>query len=125
MRRQPGMAVTAVTLTATLLAGAPAAGAAVAPHSAHVGANPCSARSVQNNSDIEFLLKGTYNLKVAPAQECANVTRVDQGKTFWAHCKVKNRYNKEWIFGRIGGTWTTGWMSRDNLLKVEGSAYFC
>jgi hypothetical protein len=58
---------------------------------------------------------GTYNLKAAPYSECGNVMSVAQGRQIFYHCWILNSYGNLWVYGRVEGTSTSGWMSGSNL----------
>lgn len=86
---------------------------------------PCDSVQFSNVSDGSGVFVGTYNLKEAPAKECATVASGAQGAKFYYWCYVYNQYGNQWIYGRIAGTTTQGWTSVDNLRWEQGSLSPC
>jgi hypothetical protein len=86
---------------------------------------PCDSVPYANRSDGVAYFRGTYNLKVAPAQECGNVASVPQGSKFYLWCYVYNHYGTEWVYGRVAGTQTQGWTSSSNVKWESGSLLPC
>ncbi|GGV42205.1 hypothetical protein [Streptomyces spectabilis] len=105
-------------ISSALAAAALAAGALVcttasaAPASADVN---CTPPYHNNNSTGWGKLTGTYNLKKAPYASCGNVKNLRGGTKLYFHCYVVNAYGNEWIYSRVAGTETYGWMSYANF----------
>lgn len=112
-------ALAAVCATAGLvLAGAPAAQAATS-------FDPCVSypASGPNLDDGWGVMKGSYNLKNKPAMRDCNVRRMHRGQVLYFNCWTKNSHGNLWVYGRVKGTRTYGWMSVANFSSVHGSSY--
>ncbi|KJY43634.1 serine/threonine protein phosphatase [Streptomyces sp. NRRL B-1568] len=70
-------------------------------------------------------LTGDYHLTTGPYESCPAVTRAKAGTKLWYHCSVNNAYGNKWIYVRMEGTSTSGWMSSDNLTRQSGQAVHC
>ncbi|MDG4530830.1 serine/threonine-protein kinase [Streptomyces sp. AV19] len=70
-------------------------------------------------------LSGDYHLVTGPYQACSSVARVKAGKKLWYHCSVVNAHGNTWIYARVEGTKTAGWMSADNLTRESGRPVTC
>ncbi|TYB64229.1 hypothetical protein FXF51_21045 [Nonomuraea sp. PA05] len=99
-------------LAASLLS-APAASAATLPG--------CPVPRTANVDHGTGVMKGTFNLKTAPYAACGNVARLRAGQVLYFHCWTLNRYGKHWVYARVKGSKTYGWMSLDNLRSVKNS----
>ncbi|UQI49085.1 protein kinase [Streptomyces sp. HU2014] len=70
-------------------------------------------------------LTGDYHLVSGPYQTCSSVSRAKSGTKLWFHCSVVNAYGNKWIYARVEGTKTAGWMSADNLTRQSGQPVRC
>ncbi|MFJ3080367.1 hypothetical protein ACIPJG_11520 [Streptomyces halstedii] len=111
---------TTVAATALLFGGLTTIGAG--PASA---ASPCDARAYQNNSSAYGYFFGSYNLKTRPAAECSNVKKFSAGTKLYIWCYIYNYYGHAWVYGRVEGTQTKGWISADNVSYEGGSLNIC
>ncbi|MEV0161314.1 hypothetical protein [Nonomuraea fuscirosea] len=113
-----GMLVTTGAIMTAALVNAPAASAASAVPP------PCAGYATSNLDGGYGVMKGSYNLKKGPyAGHCANVARLGSGRVMYFHCWVKNRHGHLWVFGRVKGTRTYGWMSIDNFRTIRHTNY--
>ncbi|MEE6311375.1 hypothetical protein V1634_31570 [Plantactinospora veratri] len=80
-----------------------------------VAAPSCTSPSHSVNGEGSGVMKGTYNLKVAPYSDCGTIRSVPKGTEIFYHCLYVNDYGNLWVYGRVEGTSTSGWMSLDNL----------
>ncbi|WP_433435480.1 hypothetical protein [Nonomuraea sp. CA-141351] len=113
-----GMLVTTGAIMAAILVSGPAASAIPPP--------PCSLydASISNLDGGYGVMEGSYNLKKGPqADQCGNVARLRRGQVIYFHCWVKNGYGNLWVYGRVKGTRTYGWMSIDNFRTIRHSNY--
>ncbi|WP_133909819.1 hypothetical protein [Streptomyces sp. NBC_00582] len=78
-----------------------------------------------NNSDGYAYLYKDANLRKAPYGECASKGIFAKGQKFYYWCLLVNAYDNYWVYGRIAGTDTTGWMYFDNLTNHHGSLELC
>jgi hypothetical protein len=81
----------------------------------------CDPPYYQNNSDGEGIVGGSYHMKAAPYAACANVTLLSPGTVIYMWCWIENQYGHSWYYGRVKGTQTRGWLSRDNFSRITGS----
>ncbi|GGT03853.1 hypothetical protein ACFFV7_10270 [Nonomuraea spiralis] len=90
-------------------------------------AGSCPPISVANVDPGYGVMKGRFNLKVGPyaGRRCAIVTSVGRGTVLYFHCWTKNRYGTLWVFARVKGTGTTGWMSIDNFSYYDTPLVRC
>lgn len=70
-------------------------------------------------------LSGDYHLVTGPYQTCSSVSRAKSGTKLWFHCSVENAYGNKWVYARVEGTSTTGWMSADNFTRQSGRPVHC
>lgn len=71
-------------------------------------------------------MKIDAHLKVTPYAGCANVALAKKGTLLYYHCWVENSYGNLWVWARMAGTSTEGWMSGDNLPPVKvGTRTYC
>jgi hypothetical protein len=105
------------TIAGLTLVSAPAAQAATSM--------PCTSISAggPNLDDGWGVMKGSYNLKRKPVTRTCDVRRMHRGQVLYFHCWTKNSYGNLWVYGRVKGTRTYGWMSVANFRSVHGSSY--
>ncbi|MEV5510859.1 serine/threonine-protein kinase [Streptomyces orinoci] len=65
-------------------------------------------------------MSGNDHLMAGPYQACSAVTLARTGTKLWYHCYVVNAYGHTWVYARVAGTHTSGWMSADNLTRQSG-----
>ncbi|MER5969637.1 hypothetical protein ABT112_07845 [Streptomyces sp. NPDC002055] len=79
---------------------------------------------VKNNSSGSGRLKGRTPVFEQPYSDCASKSyRSGTRFSFW--CSYKNTRGSEWIFGSVGGTDHTGWVSAGNITGRTGSLHRC
>ncbi|WP_188188979.1 hypothetical protein [Nonomuraea sp. SYSU D8015] len=66
---------------------------------------------------MTVLMIGAFNLKAGPyaGRKCPIVRKLARGTQLYFHCWVRNSRGNLWVFARVKGTGTHGWMSIDNL----------
>jgi len=71
------------------------------------------------------VLEGRFNLKTGPyaGRECGNVTSLRAGTVLYFQCWATNRYGHNWVYSRVKGTRTYGWMSIDNLYDIHDTTW--
>ncbi|WP_326697863.1 hypothetical protein OG909_11290 [Streptomyces sp. NBC_01754] len=111
---------TTIAVTALLLGGATTVGAGTAS-----AAGPCDSHSYQNNSSAWGYFLGSYNLKTRPAAECPNVKKFGTGTKLYVWCAIQNYCGNVWVYGRVEGTQSKGWISGDNVSYEGGSLNNC
>ncbi|MFG6193969.1 hypothetical protein [Nonomuraea sp. JJY05] len=110
------LAAVGAVMAGTLVYG-PAASAAGPP-------SPCIAPATSNLDGGYGVMKGSFNLKKGPyADRCGNVTRLGRGRVIYFHCWTRNGRGNLWVYGRVKGTGTYGWMSVDNFRSIRHSNY--
>ena len=85
----------------------------------------CSGWSYQNNSAGYGIMAGAFHLESGPYQACSDVGTAPQGAKLYYWCYVVNAYDNKWIYGRLSGTNTAGWMSAANLTGSTGPLNHC
>ncbi|MEU1375234.1 serine/threonine-protein kinase [Streptomyces triculaminicus] len=70
-------------------------------------------------------LSGDYHVVTGPYQTCPSVSRAKSGTKLLYQCSVVNAYGNKWIYVRVDGTSTSGWMSGDNLTRQSGQPPRC
>ncbi|MFI7014272.1 hypothetical protein [Streptomyces sp. NPDC050164] len=48
-----------------------------------------------------------------------------KGTTFYYWCYVNNSYGNKWIYGRIVGTQTKGWVCDSEVVHTKGTLKKC
>ncbi|MFI1937436.1 serine/threonine-protein kinase [Streptomyces purpureus] len=85
----------------------------------------CTGWARQNNSDgYGYVSQGTH-LYTGPYSECSYVTAVKSGVKVHYHCYVTNAHGNKWIYARIDGTSTEGWIFSDKSTLKTGSLVRC
>jgi len=118
----------AVTLGLTALIGGAgvlaAQGASAAPVQKEPGqlagaaAAGCGSQSVTNADDGYLILGESANLQKAPYAACGTYATAPANTKIWSWCAVENDYGNTWIWGRIDGTQTTGWIYIDHAKDI-------
>ncbi|MCA6093402.1 serine/threonine protein kinase [Streptomyces sp. SCA3-4] len=70
-------------------------------------------------------MSGSYHLQTGPYENCPSVSLAKSGTKLWYHCSVVNAHGNTWIYVRVEGTKTYGWMSNDNLTRQTGPSTRC
>lgn len=70
-------------------------------------------------------LTGDFRLVTGPYQACSSVTRAKSGTKLHYQCYVTNAYGNKWLYVRVDGASTSGWMSADNLTRQSGQPVRC
>ncbi|MEU7132726.1 serine/threonine-protein kinase [Streptomyces sp. NPDC046261] len=70
-------------------------------------------------------LTGDKHIVNGPYKVCASVAPAKSGAKLWFHCSVENSYGHKWIYVRVDGTKTAGWMSADNIIRQTGQPVRC
>ncbi|MGK5549732.1 serine/threonine-protein kinase [Streptomyces sp. URMC 127] len=68
---------------------------------------------------------GNRNILNGPYQVCAAVAPAKSGTKVWFHCAVENAYGHKWLYVRIDGTKSAGWMSADTIIRQTGQPVRC
>ncbi|MGW7452549.1 protein kinase domain-containing protein [Streptomyces sp. NPDC054787] len=85
----------------------------------------CTGWDHQNRSNGYGYLVGDYHLFTGPYQECSHVTLAKSGGKLFYHCYVTNAHGNKWIYARIEGTATEGWMSSNHFTRESGTLARC
>ncbi|MFI6322138.1 hypothetical protein ACIBG8_31705 [Nonomuraea sp. NPDC050556] len=95
------------------------------PAPAAAAASACVRPPTRNVDHGSGVMKGSFNLKAGPyaGGSCAVVTRLSAGQVLYFQCWVKNRRGNMWVYARVKGTGTMGWMSVDNLRDIRDTGY--
>ncbi len=80
---------------------------------------------IRNNSSGEGTFQGATNLRVKPYAACGNEGTFVSGTKFYYWCYVINNYGNKWIFGRIAGTQTKGWVYDPDVSWDSGTLNQC
>lgn len=94
--------------------------------SASAASYPCNTYFViSNNSTGYGYFQGSTALYERPYAACGKIgTFVDNTKfAYW--CAVVNDYGNTWIYGRITGTDTMGWVHDPYVSWTEGTLNYC
>ncbi|MER5727285.1 serine/threonine-protein kinase [Streptomyces sp. NPDC002138] len=70
-------------------------------------------------------MAGDYHLETGPYETCPAVSLAKTGTKLRYHCYVVNAHGNKWIYARVDGTTTAGWMSSDNLTRQKGPLSPC
>ncbi len=85
----------------------------------------CTGWAHSNRSDGYGRAAKTTHLYTGPYAECSYVTAVKTGTKIYYHCYVSNAYANKWIYGRISGTKTEGWLIADKSTLDSGELNRC
>lgn len=78
----------------------------------------CGSQAVTNADDGYLILGKDANLQKAPYAACGTYATAKAGTKIWSWCAVENVYDNTWIWGRIDGTQTHGWVYLGNAKDV-------
>ncbi|MBT2384064.1 serine/threonine protein kinase [Streptomyces sp. ISL-11] len=70
-------------------------------------------------------LTGAQHILNGPYKVCGAVAAAKSGAKLWFHCSIENSYGHKWIYVRIDGTKSVGWMSADNIIRQTGQPVRC
>ncbi|MFF8846485.1 hypothetical protein ACF08N_27850 [Streptomyces sp. NPDC015127] len=85
----------------------------------------CTGWAHENRSNGYGYLTGDYHLFTGPYRECQYVSMVKSGAKIFYHCYVTNAHGNKWIYARVEGTTTEGWMSSNHLTRESGTLVRC
>jgi hypothetical protein len=104
-------------ITVGLAAAVGSMGMLVSQGSAHAAVS-CGSQAVTNADDGYIILGEAANLQKAPYAECGTYARANAGTKIWSWCLADNDYDNTWLWGRIDGTETYGWIFIDHASEV-------
>lgn len=73
---------------------------------------------VVNNSAGSGKLRWNAPLRPMPYEACGSHGTFAKGSKIWYWCYEYNNYGNMWIFGRLDGTQTKGWIYAPNVAPV-------
>jgi hypothetical protein len=79
----------------------------------------CGSQPVANNDDGYIVLGEAAPLHKAPYNACGVFQTVAANTKIWTWCTIENDYGNTWIWGRIDGTQTQGWMYIEHAKEVQ------
>ncbi|MGW0834820.1 hypothetical protein [Streptomyces prunicolor] len=95
---------------------APAAGAASVCDVSYI---------VSNKASGYGRFDGATTMRVRPYSACGSVGTFVSGTKFFYWCTVENSYGNTWIYGRIDGTQTKGWVYNYDVSWDAGTTADC
>ena len=110
------LAVAVLLLAATVFAGSTTATAAADPL--------CDPPYYYNASSSTAIVLRSHNIKAAPYAACGNVAWVGEGAKVYIWCSRVNKYGHMWVYARVSGESTRGWISLDNI-EISGTTWPC
>ncbi|MFE9933236.1 protein kinase [Streptomyces sp. NPDC005533] len=85
----------------------------------------CTGWAHANRSDGWGHTAQETHLYTGPYAECSYVTGVKSGVKVYYHCYVTNAHGNQWIYARIEGTSTEGWLAGDKSTLKAGTLARC
>lgn len=85
----------------------------------------CTGWGHQNRSNGFGYLADDNHLFTGPYKECSYVTFAKSGGKLFYHCYITNAHGNKWIYARIEGTETEGWISSDHFTRQSGTLARC
>ncbi|MFE5486604.1 protein kinase [Streptomyces sp. NPDC056527] len=85
----------------------------------------CTGWTHANRSDGYGYLSQNSHLYTGPYSECGWVTAVKDGAKIYYHCYVTNAHGNKWIYARIQGTESEGWVFADKTTGGSGALARC
>lgn len=85
----------------------------------------CTGWAHSNRSDGYGRMTQNSHLYAGPYAECSASTAIKSGVKVYYHCYVTNAYGNKWIYGRIEGTKTEGWLFSEKSSLDSGSLVRC
>jgi hypothetical protein len=70
----------------------------------------CAGPSERPNGDGYLVTFASIALKRGPYGACGTISHIPPDRGFWIHCNFVNNYGNWWVYGRVGGTSTYGWV---------------
>lgn len=124
------------TGSATHTTASPASPASHGPSAPHSPGHPTSSRTAvptgctgwqhrDPQPGTSARMTGSYHMESGPYESCPSVALASSGALLYLQCDVVNAYGNRWVYVRISGTSTTGWMSNDNLTGQVGTEPHC
>ncbi|PSJ25812.1 serine/threonine protein kinase [Streptosporangium nondiastaticum] len=68
---------------------------------------------------------GDRHVLNGPYQVCGSVAAAKSGTKVWFHCSVENAYGHKWLYVRIDGSKSAGWLSADTIIRQSGQPTRC
>ncbi|WP_371657166.1 MULTISPECIES: protein kinase domain-containing protein [unclassified Streptomyces] len=85
----------------------------------------CTGWAHSNRSDGYGYASQSTHLYTGPYAACSYVTAVKSGVKVYYHCYVANAQGNKWIYARIQGTNTEGWLFSDKSTLAGGTLASC
>ncbi|MER5205489.1 protein kinase [Streptomyces sp. NPDC002825] len=85
----------------------------------------CTGWAHSNRSDGYGHASQNTHLYTGPYAECSWVTALDSGTKVYYHCYITNAHANKWIYARIAGTETEGWVFGDKSTLDSGTLARC
>ncbi|GHI40597.1 serine/threonine-protein kinase [Streptomyces violascens] len=85
----------------------------------------CAGWAHSNNSNGAGHAAQTTHLYTGPYAVCSYVTEIKTGTKVYYHCYVTNAQANKWIYARIAGTNTEGWIFSDKSTLDSGTLARC
>ncbi|WP_406347032.1 protein kinase domain-containing protein [Streptomyces sp. NBC_00648] len=85
----------------------------------------CTGWAHSNRSDGYGYASQSTHLYTGPYAACSYVTAVKSGVKVYYHCYVANAQGNKWIYARIQGTNTEGWLFSDKSTLASGTLARC
>ncbi|WP_446587295.1 serine/threonine-protein kinase [Streptomyces sp. LARHCF249] len=85
----------------------------------------CTGWAHENRSNGFGYLVDNSHFYTGPYAECSYVTVVKTGVKVFYHCYITNAHGNKWVYARIEGTNTEGWMSSTHLTRESGTLARC
>ena len=85
----------------------------------------CTGWAHSNRSDGYGHAAQNTHLYAGPYAKCSYVTAVNAGTKVYYHCYVTNAESNKWIYARIAGTDTEGWVFGDKSTLDSGALARC
>ncbi|MBW5481220.1 protein kinase [Streptomyces bambusae] len=110
-------------------AGSPSASPKPTPSSTAKQPTPvstaCTGWAHSNRSNGYGHASQNTHLYTGPYAECSYVTELKSGAKVYYHCYVTNAHANKWIYARIAGTETEGWVFGDKSTLDSGTLARC
>ncbi|MFD7320774.1 protein kinase [Streptomyces sp. NPDC059875] len=85
----------------------------------------CTGWAHSNRSDGHGYMSQNSHLYTGPYAECGWVTTVKSGAKIYYHCYVTNAHGNKWMYARIEGTESEGWVYGDKTTGGSGTLNRC
>ncbi|MGW6566520.1 protein kinase domain-containing protein [Streptomyces sp. NPDC054975] len=85
----------------------------------------CTGWAHSNRSDGYGNMSQGSHLYTGPYAECSWVTAIKSGTKVYYHCYATNAHGNKWIYARIEGTETEGWVYSEKVTQKGGSLARC